>query len=304
MDHHQLSEFSSLSHALQDVQDKKLSSGVKSKSAFRFLSDFGRIAAAKSALDILSDLVMIAMLMQADSCSNGVVRVNGMSNREFLERYARAGCIGLSGGVSLIDRAICRAERHLDDERKWGAWSHAFVFQGKRADGYHWVIESDLQVHSKHVQLGVQENRISKYFDEEMYTMLAVLDFDLKESEVTVLLSEGLDLVANRARYSLRELLGTLIALRRKEMRGRNNVLARERSLYCSALVRHLFSKNGLNLAPGVDLKNTTPEDLARTAVPHITYWLERQRAKSKVRELRARLRKKLRPERVANGNM
>jgi hypothetical protein len=234
------------------------------------------------------------MLMQPDPSSNGIVRVEQMSNREFLERYARAGCIGLSGGVSLIDRAICRAERHLDKEEKWGAWSHAFLFQGKRADGHHWVIESDLQVHHKHIQLGVQENRISKYFDEQLYTVLAVLDFNLQETEVDVLLNEGLDLVANRARYSLRELLGTLIALRRQGMRARNNVLARERSLYCSALVRHLFSKGGRDLAPGVDLKNTTPEDIARTDIPHVTYWLERDRARSKLKELRARLRKRL----------
>jgi hypothetical protein len=240
---------------------------------------------------------MIAILMEADSCSNTIVRVNGMSNREFLERYARAGCIGLSGGVSLIDQAICRAERHLDKKQEWGAWSHAFLFQGKRADGQHWVIESDLQVHHKHIQLGVQENRISKYFDEKTYTMLAVLDFHLKETEVEKLLNEGLDLVANRERYSLRELVGTLIALRKEGMRGRNNVLARDRSLYCSALVRHLFGKNGHDLVPGVALKNTTPEDIARTEIPHVTYWLERERAKSKLRELRARIRKRLRSE-------
>ena len=103
---------------------------------------------------------------------------------------------------------------------------------------------------------------------------------------------EGLDLVANRARYSFRELLGTLIALRRPELRSRNNVLARQSSLYCSALVQHLFRKAGLDLAPGLELKNTTPEDLARTAAPHLTYWLERDRAKSKIKEFKARLRK------------
>src|SRR5258705_12756613 len=166
--------------------------------------------------------------MPPEPLPNGIVRIDGISNREFLERYARPGCIGLSGGISLIDRAICRAQRHLDAEENWGQWSHAFLFQGCRADGHHWVIESDLQVHRKHIQLGVQENRISKYFDEELYTMLAVLDFNLKETEVEILLSEALDLVANRARYSLRELLGTLIALRRQGMRGRNNVLARD----------------------------------------------------------------------------
>ena len=73
--------------------------------------------------------------MQHDPMPNGIIRVNGLSNREFLERYARPGCIGLSGGTSLIDKAICRAQRHLDAEENWGAWSHAFLFQGRRADG-------------------------------------------------------------------------------------------------------------------------------------------------------------------------
>ena len=232
--------------------------------------------------------------MPPDLLPNGIVRINGLSNREFLERYARPGCIGLSGGISLIDRAICRAQRHLDAEENWGMWSHAFLFQGRRADGHHWVIESDLQVHRKHIQLGVQENRISKYFDEELYTMLAVLDFDLKENQVALLVSEALELVANRARYSLRELLGTLIALRRPQLRGRNNLLARERSLYCSALVQHLFRKGGLDLAPGIDLKNTTPEDIARTTAPHVMYCLERERARSKVKEFKARLKGRL----------
>src|SRR5438093_4369596 len=153
--------------------------------------------------------------MQPNPAPNETVRLNGLSNREFLERYARPGCVGLSGGTSLIDRAICRAQRHLDAQENWGAWSHAFLFEGRRADGHHWVIESDLQFHSKHIQLGVQENRVSKYYDEELYTMLAVLDFGLSEADTAALLREGLDLVANRARYSVRELVGTLIAIRK-----------------------------------------------------------------------------------------
>jgi cell wall-associated NlpC family hydrolase len=229
--------------------------------------------------------------MQPTLTPHEIVRLDGLSNREFLERYGRAGCVGLSGGVTLIDRAICRAERHLDEEEQWGAWSHAFLFQGRRADGHHWVIESDLQVHHKHIQLGVQENRISKYFDEKLYTMLAVLDFDLTEEQVKLVVREGLELVANRARYSLRELFGTLLALRRPELRGRGNVLARERSLYCSALVRHLFRQVGVDLTPDVDVKNTTPEDIARTTVPHVTYWLERARARSKLKQIKTKLR-------------
>ena len=105
--------------------------------------------------------------------------ITGLSNREFLERYAGLGRVGLSGGVTPIDLAICRAERHLDVEKRWGIWTHAFLFEGVRADGHHWVIESDLELHRKHIRLGAQENRISKYHDDKLYTALAVLDFGL-----------------------------------------------------------------------------------------------------------------------------
>ena len=222
------------------------------------------------------------------------ITVTGISNREFLELYARPGRLGLSGGITFVDKAICRAERHLDERQHWGAWSHAFLFEGQRPDGHQWVIESDMQVHRKHIQLGVQENRIAKYFDEEFYTNLAVLDFGLTEAQVASLLREGLELVANRARYSLRELFGTYIALHRPNLRSRQNLLARESSMYCSALVQHLFRKIDLDLAPGVDLKNTTPEDIARTALPHTTYLLQRQAPRSKLTELKTRLRRRL----------
>jgi hypothetical protein len=223
------------------------------------------------------------------------VFLTGLTNREFLERYAQAGRIGLSGGVTWIDRVICRAERHLDEGSQWSPWSHAFVFQGQRADGQHWVLESDLQVHRRHVQLGAQENRIAKYFDEELYTTLAVLDFGLVQEQISGLLREGLDLIASRARYSVRELFGTLLALHHPDLRGRSNLLARESSMYCSAFVQYLFRKAGIDLVPGVDSKNTTPEDLARTAVPHITYCLQRDVAHSKLQEFNQRLRRRVR---------
>ena len=127
-----------------------------------------------------------------------------------------------------------------------------------------------------------------------LYTGLAVLDLRLTQTQIACLLREGLELVANRARYSLRELFGTLIALHRPNLRSRNNLLARESSLYCSALVQHLFRKAGLDLVPGVDLKNTTPEDIARTALPHQAYLLQRDVARSKLAELRTRLRRRV----------
>ncbi len=226
---------------------------------------------------------------------NAIIPVTGLSNPEFLKQYARPGRVGLSGGVTLIDKAIARAERHLDAERRWSLWSHAFLFQGRRPDGHHWVIESDLQINRRHIRLGVQENRITKYFDEGLYTTLAVLDFGLTEEQVATLLREGLELVANRARYSLRELVGTLIALRHPELRGQGNLLGREKSLYCSAFVQFLFRKAGIDLAPGVDAKHTTPEDISRAPIPHVTYLLKRGAGRSKLEQLRVRIRRRVR---------
>ena len=239
--------------------------------------------------------IPIALAATLASRQNEIVRVAGLSNREFLERYAQAGRVGLSGGMTLIDKAIGRAQRHLDAEERWGCWSHSFLFQGQRHDGHHWVIESDLQIHRKHIQLGVQENRISKYFDEHLYSTLAVLDFGLPQEHISLLLREALDLVASRARYSLRELVGTLIALRHPELRGRENVLSRECSMYCSAFVQYLFRKTGIDLAPGVDAKNTTPEDISRTVVPHVTYVLERETARPRLARVAARVRRRVR---------
>jgi hypothetical protein len=228
--------------------------------------------------------------MQPDSSQREIVQVTGLSNEEFLARYAGPGRLGLSGGITLIDKAICRAQRHLDEGEQWGWWSHAFIFQGERLDGHQWVIESDLQLHHQHIQFGAQENRISKYYDEKLYTSLAVLDFGLSPGQCATLVKEGLELVANRTLYSLRELVGTLIALRHSELRSKNNLLARQSSMYCSALVRHLFRVAGLDLVPGVDLKNTAPEHLARTGLPHVAYVLRREE-KNKLAEVRARLR-------------
>jgi hypothetical protein len=223
---------------------------------------------------------------------NQTISVTGMSNRDFLEAYAVPGRVGLAGGPALLNQAIARAQRHVDAGHVWSRWSHAFLFQGVRHDQRHWVIESDLEVHRRHIRLGVQENRADKYHDEAMYSVMAVLDFGLTDEQTASLLSHGLELVATRTRYSMRELFGTLFALRHPSLRGRSNLLARPKSFYCSAFVHHLFRTSGLDLAPGLDEKHTTPEDLWRTLAPHTAYILERpEKARSGSRVIN-RLRK------------
>ena len=217
---------------------------------------------------------------------NETVFVTGVTNQEFLERYAGAGRVGLSGGTTWLDVAICRAQRHLHPRKRWGMWSHAFFFEGARADGHQWVIESDIQIQKKHIQLGVQENRVTKFHDETLHASLAVLDFGLSGELVQALIREGLELVANRERYSVRELFGTLLALRHTGLRGQTNLLARERSVYCSAFVHYLFRKVGLDIAPGVEIKNTAPQDIANTLLPHRMYVLQREIPRDRLGEL------------------
>ena len=208
---------------------------------------------------------------------NKLHAVAEMSNRDFLATYAGAGRVGLACGSFGIDKLIRRAQRHVNADKQWSLWSHALVFQGERADGHHWVIESDLDIHHKHIRLGAQENRVSKYYDEKDFPHLAVLDFGLKKAQSAVLVREGLEMIASRVRYSIRELVGTLFALRYPSFRGKENLLAEDNSFYCSAFVQHLFGKLGVDLVPGVETKRNTPEDIFRSPVPHTTYLLERK---------------------------
>lgn len=224
-----------------------------------------------------------------------VTRVTGLSNQEFLAQHARAGRIGLVGGNDLFTRLIARAQRHAHPERQWSLWSHAFLFQGERADGRQWVIESDMEIHRRHIRLGVQENRVDKFFDDETYTTMAVLDLGLSDEQVRRVIGCALDLAVDHTRYSLREIAGTLWALRHPEMRPEENLLARERAYFCSAFVRHIFRTAGLELAPGISEKNTTPEDIFRAELVQAQWLLIRRRPASKVRKAVRRLRARLR---------
>ena len=197
----------------------------------------------------------------------------------------RPGRVGLAGGDSLIDKSIQQAQRLIDLELQPSQWSHAFLFEGQRADGHHWVIESDLEIHSKHIRLGVQENRITKFCDEKCYPCLAVLDFSLTPEQTAALLGEGLEMVAGRVRYSIRELAGTFIRLRRPKLRAQDNPLARKQSLFCSAFVAHVFRQIAVDIAPGLNEKHTTPEDISRTSVPHETFLLRRDIATQSLRK-------------------
>jgi hypothetical protein len=203
------------------------------------------------------------------------VRVlSGLSNLEFLMRYAKPGCVGLFGGSSAIDRAIRRGQKGLDGGKS-SLWSHAVVFEGERADGRQWLIESDFEVGKGQLRNGVQENRIDKYGDEKDWPNLAVLDFGLSEKDAQKVVVAGLDLVAQRTNYDLGGILETYWAMMRKSMaRGRE-----KESTFCSAFVRAVFRHAGIDLTPGVAVQHTLPEQVSRTALPHVRYLLVRDGA-------------------------
>jgi hypothetical protein len=199
-----------------------------------------------------------------------------LSNQEFIERYALAGRVGLVCGASLIDQVIQAATGKVSRTHRKGDWSHAWVFQGRRRDGHHWIIESDLDAGLKHQRLGVQENRVTKFFCEKECPRLAVLDFGLTAEQVDTVLRECLELVANQATYSLMEILGTALALQTGRSRNRKNLLAKKSSMYCSGLVQHVFAKANIDLIPNVHSSLGTPDELARSPVLRQAYWLRR----------------------------
>jgi len=221
--------------------------------------------------------------------------VEGLTNQEFFERHAAPGRVCLVGGPELINRLISRAQRHLNDEHAWSRWSHAFLLQGRRHDGHHWVIESDLDIKRKHIRLGVQENRLSKYFDDTKNTSVVIIDFGLTPEQEKRVLAGALGLVSEGIRYSLREIAGTVWAMRHPGWCPQENRLAQEQAYYCSSFVRHVFTMAGVDLAGGIAEKNTAPEHIASSALPHTKWLLTRGGVPtSRVHKLVTRVRAKL----------
>jgi hypothetical protein len=219
--------------------------------------------------------------------------VTGLTNREFFETHAQAGRIGLVGGSEPANRLIARAQRHLDADGAWSHWSHAFLFQGRRADGHHWIIESDLDIQRKIIRLGVQENRVAKYTDNGAYPVVGVIDLGLTPVQEQQALAHALELVSAGTRYSLREIVGTVWALRHPKWQPKENLLGQEKAFYCSAFVRHVLDRAGVNLAPLVSEKNTTPEHLWRLTLPHTKWLMARERKPSALRRTVRRLRER-----------
>lgn len=191
-----------------------------------------------------------------------------MTNEEFFEKHAGDGMVGLIGGTYFIDDTIKKVQRRITPDKKNSPFSHAFIIGEKRKDGKRWIIESDLEFHTRQMKIGVQENRIDKYFNEETFPNVAVLDFKMSREHTDLILKESLELVANRAAYSIREALGILISFGNDVKRKTENKFSRENAFVCSTFVQHLYARTGIHFCRGVSLSNITPDDIFNTQHP------------------------------------
>ncbi|WP_313251039.1 hypothetical protein [Stenotrophomonas sp.] len=208
-------------------------------------------------------------------------------NAELIRKYARPGCIGLCGTSDWIGKAIRKAQAPLTEDGHRSLWSHAFLFSEQRLDGHWWVLESDLDLRNRQLRLGAQENRADRYFDDEAFPNLAILDFNLDAAQTRNVQVAALDLLAGLSSYSLSELVGTLFAMHSTRLRRRGNLLSKEGALYCSAMVQHCYTAAGIDLMPGVHGKNVAPQDLYDSDLPHTTHSLIRDLGISSLRRLK-----------------
>lgn len=218
------------------------------------------------------------------------IAVTGLTNAQFLAQYAAPGRVGLCGGSDAINRAIRKLQYGVTADGRRSPWSHAFICSGVRADDHHWVLESDLDLRHKQIRLGVQENRIDRYADENDFPNLAILDFGLSDAQTKAVLTSALDLLSGLSTYSLRELVGTLLATQHAPLRRRKNLLEVEGALYCSAMVQHCYQSVGIDFVPGVDRKNVTPHDIGGCPRARTAYLLVREAHPVEAPGIRARL--------------
>jgi hypothetical protein len=207
-------------------------------------------------------------------------------NAAFLEKHAAPGRIGLCAGSDLTSKMIRKAQAPLTADGHRSQWSHVFIFNERRIDGHWWVIESDLDFRYRQIRVGVQENRLDRYFDAEKFPNVAVLDFGLDPDQVLKVQTAALELLAGLPSYSISELAGTVMAMYSRRLRRRKNLLEKDGAVFCSAMVQHCYAAAGIEFIPGVHDKNIAPHDIIDSEVPHQSHSLIRDLGVSHLRQL------------------
>ncbi len=179
----------------------------------------------------------------------------------------------------------------MDPGGAWGLWSHAFLFQGTRHDNQHWVIESDLQFHRKQYPTSACRKTASlEILRREFLHHAGGVGFQAAGRSRGDAVKRGPELVSKHARYSLRELVGTVIALRGSGIaRGRESIGAEK--LHVLLGIRAApFREGGHRSGPGRPRQeHHAGGDISRTAMPHVTYLLQREPPPEQITRTRAR---------------
>ncbi len=185
-----------------------------------------------------------------------------MTNKEFFKEFAKPATIGLVGGTALIDKSIRKAQKLITPNKLESYWSHALIVNGIRQDNQIWIIESDLEFHTKQINLGVQENRISKYYNENEYPNVAILNFDLSNKQIDNVIGQALNLVALKTQYSIREVFGVLYNTFLNYSRLNENKFKQKNSLFCSAFVQNCYNEINFTLNSNVNTSQLAPHDI------------------------------------------
>jgi len=198
---------------------------------------------------------------------------------EFFTKNHRPGLIGVVGTRDAVGLAIREAQRAVTRDGTPSHWSHCFILGDFRLDRRGpdsavtkspYLFESDLyvQITQPQIRNGAQENWIGKWCKGTV-EHAALIDFNLTSKQTEAVLATALQLADEQAAvlYPVQELLGTWLAI----ITGKQwlpNPLDDPRAMYCSSFVRHCFREAGRDfLDESVSISNTTPEDIAKTAV-------------------------------------
>ncbi len=200
--------------------------------------------------------------------------VKERSNREFLEQHGKPGRVGLISGSNWIHMGVRLGQALLPELGRPSLWSHVVVFNHGGQ-----IYESDIMIKWQELKLvnGAQENPISKYFDQQKYPYLAVLEFKLREEQIQGVLEACQKMIDERVLYPISGLIGTGLAYLFRTERKRN-VWCMKNALYCSAFAQKSYEAIGIDFTETVHTTHTSPEHIWRTSVNHDIFFREKEK--------------------------
>ena len=202
---------------------------------------------------------------------------HSVENFEFIKKHAKPGAIILVGGTWFIESLIRLAQRKMSNGSK-SLWSHMSIYQGIREDGSLWMHEIDLDFRNFKLIKGYVESRVECINDAKRFANIAILDFSLNESQLKALFSQISEFARRRTSYAV---LAVLKSYFYSTLGKRSNIFKKyfdeKAASSCSAFVRSLFLKLGMDLTPGIDVLATFPEDIFKTPLLHNRHLIIRQ---------------------------